>query len=444
MNKRDFNILVVDDELGMREGLKKALTISGYSVETEKTGAGAIKSLQNENYSLAFIDLKLPDMSGLEIIKKINTEKTITVMITAYASVETAVEAMKFGAIDYLRKPFELNDVIELANRHFLRISEREKVDQPPSLSNKYIMNSSAMMKIKGVIDKIKNSPIPVLLLGESGTGKEMMARLIHESGNLIDKPFIGINCAAIPSELLESELFGHEKGSFSGAVARKIGKFELAGDGVIFLDEIGDMPFILQSKLLRVLEEKSFERVGGNETIAVKARIIASTNQNLKQYVEEKKFRSDLYYRLNGVKILLPPLKERQGDLEPLISYFFELFNSMYDKKIQISTEAMNFLKSYSWPGNIRELKSVLESSILLADSHSILFSDDFPVEIHDGDNETGIYTVEKEKILAALSSNGFNRSLTAKHLSISRKTLYNKMKKYSIDLPSENGDEQ
>ncbi|MDA3811654.1 MAG: sigma-54 dependent transcriptional regulator [Spirochaetaceae bacterium] len=439
MKKKDFKILIVDDELGIREGLKKALSFHEYSVETVETAQQAIESLRIGDFQLAFIDLRLPDKSGLEIIKKINTEKTTIIMITAFATVETAVEAMKFGAIDYLRKPFELNNVIEIADRFFKKISMREKISEPAVPLNEYIMGSPAMVKIRKIIEKIQCSSIPVLLLGESGTGKEMMAKLIHKSGNLKDKPFIGINCAAIPVELLESELFGHEKGSFTGAFHRKIGKFEQAEDGIIFLDEIGDMPFILQSKLLRVLEEKSFERVGGNTAVPVKARIIASTNQNLKEYVEKKKFRSDLYYRLNGVKIVLPPLKERQEDLEPLINYFFSLFNSMYEKDIRISSEAMNFLKSYTWPGNIRELKSVLESSILLADSHSILLSDDFPIEIHNSENKENIDSLEKEQIINALSSNNFNRSLTADALSISRKTLYNKMKKFSIGMPNE-----
>ena len=275
-------------------------------------------------------------------------------------------------------------------------------------------------------------------MLGESGTGKEVFARVIHDNCERHDKPFIGLNCSAIPTELLESELFGHEKGAFSGAASEKPGRFEAAGAGTLFLDEIGDMDFKLQSKLLRVLEEKSFERIGGLKTIDFEARVIASTNRDIKAMIQDGEFRSDLYFRLRGIEIVLPPLRERPEDLESLIHHFVGRFSESYSKKVSVSSEAVNVLKDYPWPGNIRELRNVVETAVLLADDNSLLLSDHFRLEAVQqsiSSDEHRIDEMEKSFILKTLEKNRFNRTLAAKELNISRKTLYNKIKKYSLE---------
>jgi len=434
MEKRDYKILIVDDEIGIREGLKKTLSLEGFYVESEDNGKSAVKLLKRKVFNLAFIDLHLPDITGVDVIDQIDSEQTEIIIITAYATVETAVQAMKKGASDYIRKPFDISEAKDLVNKYYLKYTTSKNLNISKKINGPIILKSNDMTEIYGIIDKIKDSTISVLILGESGTGKEMIARLIHSEGNRKRKPFIGINCAAIPADLLESELFGFEKGSFSGASKNKKGKFELAEDGIIFLDEIGDMTYVLQSKILRVLEERNFERVGGISPIPLKARIIASTNIKIMEAIEKERFRSDLYYRLNGAKICIPSLKERTEDIEQLVYSFIEHFNALYGKKVSISQEGLSYLKKKCWPGNIRELKSVIEYAVLLSESDTVFFSKDFPLDNEKNDGSHSLFKIEKEKILKALDDNGFNRSLTAKTLSISRKTLYNKMKKHSL----------
>ncbi len=434
--KKDFKVLIVDDEIGMCEGMMKALSLEGYDVETAENGLSAINKIGSGKFKLAFIDLRLPDIDGVEVVKRVKDENLFIVIITAYATVETAVSAMKYGAADYIKKPFDIGDIIDITEKFYLKntlIKIKKTVDRDEF---DFIYKSD---KISGIIDKIgkiKDWEIPVLILGESGTGKELAARMIHTRGNRSGKPFIAINCAAIPSELLESELFGYEKGAFTGAAHRKPGKFEIAGDGILFLDEIGDMNLSLQAKLLRAIEAKIFEPLGSVKSLPFNARVIASTNQNLSESIKQKKFREDLYYRLNGLKITLPPLRDRPEDIQPLVRHFQSKFETMYKKEnINFSAEAIRYLKNYSWPGNVRELKNAIESAILLSESNAMLFPKDFPIEINSGEKYTQeLDSAEKEVIIEALSRNRFNRSLAAKSLKISRKTLYNKMKKYSI----------
>lgn len=432
-----YKILVVDDEKGMCEGIMKVLSLEGYNVDTVESGLEAIKKINSGKYRLAFIDLKLPDIDGIEIIKNINKDNIDIVIITAHATVETAVSAMKFGASDYIKKPFDLSDIIDITKKFYLKSSYTNMEQKTSNDQFQIIYKSKNMSDVIEKINKIKDCDIPVLLLGESGTGKELIARYIHTYGNRNDKPFIAINCAAIPQELLESEFFGYEKGSFTGANQKKQGKFEAAGDGILFLDEIGDMDLSLQSKLLRVLESKCFEPIGSVKSVSFKARIIASTNQNITDFIKHKKFREDLYYRLNGIKINLPQLKERIEDIQLLIDYFKIKFENIYNKKnITFSSEAIRFLKNYIWPGNVRELKNVIESAILLSNSNKVLFPEDFSIDTGTDENYSSeINGFEKEAIINALSKNQFNRSLAAKALKISRKTLYNKMKKYLIN---------
>jgi two-component system response regulator AtoC len=308
----------------------------------------------------------------------------------------------------------------------------RDRVDV---IRSAVTLRSEQMKKALDKVDRIKDADIQVLLLGESGTGKEVFARLIYQQGNRRGKPFVAINCSAIPPDLLESELFGHERGAFSGAVALKKGKFEVAADGILFLDEIGDMEHRLQSKLLRVLEEKSFERIGGTQQIPFTARVLASTNRDIKQLIAEGTFRQDLYYRLNGVQIALPPLRERAEDIECLVDYYLNYYCEMYEKRnISLSAEAMRSLRSHDWPGNVRELKNVIESAILLATDGTVLLPENFRMESVHREGSSFIQDIEQESIIEALERNKFNRTRAARALQISRKTLYNKMKKFDL----------
>jgi len=436
MNKDEFKILVVDDEEGMREGLEKALLLEGFSVQTAANATEALQKLEKGGFNLAFIDYKLPDLDGIEIIKRCQTDLLNIVVITAFASIENAITAMKLGASDYLIKPFSNEEIIEIACKYYKLKSMMGRENHGHGTDN-FIYTSESMKSVVDNVKLIAGSPIPVLIEGESGTGKEMIARLIYREGGFEGKPFVGINCAAIPSELLESELFGYEKGAFSGAHQTKIGKFQSAGDGIVFLDEIGDMSIDLQAKLLRVLEEKSFERIGGLKTIPFQARVISSTNIDLHDHIQKGVFRSDLYFRLKGIQLHIPALRERDKDVEVLAHHFLDHYRIKYQKgSLELSAEALRKLKRHSWPGNVRELKHVIESAVLLAGSKKKILSEDLPIESRIDSNRMNIQELEKASIMNALVENHFNRSLAAKSLQISRKTLYSKMKRYSIEF--------
>jgi two-component system, NtrC family, response regulator AtoC len=436
MNKDEFKILVVDDEEGMREGLEKALLLEGFFVQTAANAAEALQKLGKGGFDLAFIDYKLPDLDGIEIIKRCETEQLNIVVITAFASIENAITAMKLGASDYLIKPFTNREIIEIACKYYKQKSMVGK-ENHGHRTDDFIYVSETMKSVVDNAKLIAGSPIPVLIEGESGTGKEMIAKFIYREGGFEGKPFVGINCAAIPSELLESELFGYEKGAFSGAHQTKIGKFESAEDGMVFLDEIGDMSIELQAKLLRVLEEKSFERIGGLKTIAFQARVISSTNIDLRDHIQKGNFRSDLYFRLKGIQLHIPALRERDKDIEVLAHHFLDHYRNKYQKEaLELSAEALRKLKRHSWPGNVRELKHVIESTVLLAGSKKKILSEDLPIESGIDSNSINIQELERASIMNALVENHFNRSLAAKSLQISRKTLYSKMKRYSIEF--------
>ena len=429
------SILVVDDEEGMRLGLKKALTLEGYQVTCVATGEDARRIGKRAKFDCAFIDLRLPDIIGTDLLADFRESGTAVVMMTAYAAVDTAVRAMKLGAVDYLQKPFDNQDVVALAGR--LCSTARKDVGKEAATGadtgTMLVAVSPAMKGILQTLRKVVESDINILIQGDSGTGKEMLARFVHEGSGRSNKPYIAINCAAIPSELLESELFGHERGSFTGAHASVIGKFEAAKSGTIFLDEIGDMSPPLQTKLLRAIEERSFDPIGSTRSVPLAARLVASTNRDLKALIDEKRFRLDLYYRLKGIAVTIPPLRERREDIEPLVNLFLDKYKRRYEKGgVEISREAMRFLIAYRWPGNVRELKNAVESAVLLSEQPKALLPSDFLLEPDRDVHE--LWQQEREDIIEALVRTGHNRSDSSRELGMSRKTLYNKMKRYGI----------
>jgi two-component system nitrogen regulation response regulator GlnG len=382
-------ILVADDEESMRWVLSKALRKKGFTVDLAKDGDEALALIQADVYDLAILDIKMPGISGLDLLDKVREMKSdlLMVIMTAEASMKNAVEAMKRGAYDYITKPFDL-DVIDAIVEKVSRAREmttqvtllKEELKDRYQLEKNIIGNSPAMRDIYKIIGKVAPSDVTVLIQGESGTGKELIARAIHFNSRRLGKPFIALNCAAIPKELLESELFGFEKGAFTGAIERKLGKFEQANGGTIFLDEIGDMPLDLQSKILRVLQEKEITRTGGNQNIPVDLRIVAATNQDLEEKVRIKTFREDLYYRLNVVPIRLVPLRERMEDTPLLVDYFLIKICAELETPVRrCDNAAYQLLTRYSWPGNVRELENTIKRAVILS-SDPILTPADFP----------------------------------------------------------------
>ena len=380
-------ILVADDEESMRWVLSKALKRKGFSVDLAKDGDEALRMIQSSHYDMAILDIKMPGLSGLDLLDQVRELKKdlLVVIMTAEASMKNAVEAMKRGAYDYITKPFDL-DVIDAIIEKIDKAREmtsqvsllKEELKDRYQLEKTIIGNSQAMREIYKTIGKVAPSDITVLIQGESGTGKELIARAIHFNSKRLGKPFIAINCAAIPKELLESELFGFEKGAFTGAVERKLGKFEQAHGGTIFLDEIGDMPLDLQAKILRVLQEKEVTRTGGNQSITVDTRIVAATNQDLEVSVREKTFREDLYYRLNVLPIHLVSLRERKEDIPLLVEYFLKKTCAEMELPTkQCTQEALALLSSYSWPGNVRELENTIKRAVILSSDPHLSVSD-------------------------------------------------------------------
>ena len=383
-------ILVADDEESMRWVLSKALRKKGFTVDLARDGDEALRLIRSESYDLAILDIKMPGVSGLDLLDKVRELKAdlLVIIMTAEAGMKNAVEAMKRGAYDYLTKPFDLDvldAIIEKANRAremTLQVTTLKKeLKDHYLLENGIIGNSTPMREVYKTIGKVAPSDMTVLIQGESGTGKELIARAIHYNSRRLVKPFIAMNCAAIPKELLESELFGHEKGAFTGATERKPGKFEQANGGTIFLDEIGDMPLELQAKILRVLQEREITRTGGSQNISVDVRVVAATNQDLQQLVQQRLFREDLYYRLNVVPINLLPLRERRDDILLLVDHFLQKTCAELDIPLKkIDPAALEQLTTNSWPGNVRELENVIKRAVILS-SDPLLTPDDFPV---------------------------------------------------------------
>ncbi len=404
-------ILVADDEESMRWVLSKAFKRKGFSVDLAIDGRQALSMIQDNNYDLAIFDIKMPGISGLELLDKIREQKKelLVVIMTAEASMKNAVEAMKRGAYDYITKPFDL-DVIDAIIEKVSRAREvagqvtmlKQELKERYQLEKNIIGNSAVMREVYKTIGKVAASDVTVLVQGESGTGKELVARAVHFNSGRLGKPFVAINCAAIPRELLESELFGSEKGAFTGSVERKLGKFEQANHGTLFLDEIGDMPLDLQAKILRVLQEREVTRTGGNQNIPVDVRIVAATNQELIEKVRQKEFREDLYYRLNVVPINLVALRERREDIPLLVQYFLGRICAEMDiPRKQCSDDAMAVLCAYSWPGNVRELENAIKRAVILS-SDLLLSAGDFAgLEAVSGGQTSGSQDASLEELV-------------------------------------------
>jgi two-component system nitrogen regulation response regulator GlnG len=415
-------ILVADDEESIRWVLSKALSKKGFSVDLAANGAEALALFRQHPYDMAVLDIKMPGVSGLELLSRFLDERPgiLVIIMTAETSMKNAVEAMKRGAYDYITKPFDLDtlDGIILKAQKASQVSEevtrlKEEIKEHYQLDRAIIGTSRPMQEVYKVLGKVAPSDVTVLITGESGTGKELVARAIHFNSPRLGKPFLALNCAAIPRELLESELFGFEKGAFTGAMERKTGKFEQANGGTLFLDEIGDMPLELQAKLLRVLQEKEITRTGGNTVIPVDVRIVAATNQDLEEKVRRKEFRSDLFYRLNVVPIALPPLRERREDLPLLVEFFIQRATEELGVPTRGCTDdALALLKSYDWPGNIRELENTIQRAALLSPDQ-LLTSADFPGLLVEGartENEGSLEALISKKLQASLAQMDLN----------------------------------
>ena len=445
---KKVKILVVDDEAIVRESLGDWLKDVGYQVLTTENGPKALEVIEKEKPGIMIADLVMPGMDGIELMKRAKAQqpKIEVIIITAYASIPTAITAMKEGAYDYIEKPFcpeRAELLVEKLVEHQELVEEnlslRQKLEDRYRFEN-IIAKSSKMQRLIELIKVVGKSNATVLITGESGTGKELVARAIHSQSHRRNKPFVAVSCAALPESLLESELFGHEKGSFTGAYAQKKGKFEFANGGTIFLDEVGEMSANIQVHLLRVLEEKEFTRVGGNEPIRVDLRVISATNKDLRKAIEKQEFREDLYYRLNVVNIELPPLRERKEDIPLLAEHFLNKFAMENKKEISgFSPEAMELVLGYDWPGNVRELENAIERAVILAKS-SIITIADLPQEnlslAYSTTPRKNLKAVEKGHIWNILRETGENYSEAARILGISRMTLYNKAKEYGFDV--------
>jgi len=441
-------ILIIDDEKNICASLTYALE-DDYIVFSETNPSKGIEIINNNKINLVLLDLKIGRVDGLDVLREIKDidSKIVVIMMTAYGTIETSVEAMKNGAYTYLTKPLNIDELVLTIEQALEYQGLFSKVDELNNqLKEKYsykgiIGKSKEMLKIFELIEKIKDVDVNVLITGESGTGKEVVARAIHYSGKYSREKFVEINCAAIPEGLLESELFGHKKGAFTGADKDKIGKLEYAGKGTILLDEIGDMSLNLQSKLLRVIEQKEFSPIGSNEVIKTEARIIAATNKDLMELIDSNDFRLDLYYRLNVININLPPLRHRKGDLPLLFEHFIKLYNDKFGKNVEkLSSEAESLLLKYSYPGNVRELSNIIERAVLLSED-GIITESAIPNEVKinaslDLENISGLTlkAVEKKVIEATLKINKGKRKETAEMLGISERGLRNKIKEYNL----------
>jgi len=449
-----FNVLIVDDEKNIREGLGKALELEEYNVLLAGDGREALNVLNNEEVDLIITDLKMPVMSGEELLKKVaSAYPTVPVIIlTGHGTIESAVNAMRDGAYDFITKPLNLDRLSLLVKR---ALANRELVLQHRALQDeinligernryaKIIGKSSQMRRVMEVVEQVAATKASVLITGDSGVGKELIADAIHKLSPRKEKPHIKVHCAALTESLLESELFGHEKGAFTGAVSRKRGRFELAHTGSIFLDEIGEISQSVQIKILRVLQDKRFERVGGEETQEVDVRIISATNRDLRSEIEKGNFREDLFYRLNVVNIHVPPLRERKEDIPLLAAAFLQEFAEENGKQIEgIDHKANLALYNYSWPGNIRELRNSIESAVVMCKGN-IISPEDLPPSVLSGEEgsyikiDLGVSLEEAERVIIESTLNycSGNKSKTAEVLGIGRKTLHRKINEYAIE---------
>ena len=441
-----YKILIVDDELSVRTSLEEWFLEDGFKVTIAESGEDALTKMHAGPFDIVLLDIKMPGMDGIALQKKIKEidPHAIVVIMTAYASVDTAVVALKLGAFDYVTKPFDPDDLSHLINNALKQknlteenIQLKEKLSELAGV-DEMVGESKEMERIFEMVHTVAETDSTVLIRGESGTGKELIARAVHSHSKRRYFPIVAVNCGAIPESLLESELFGHEKGAFTGAQYRRKGKIELSDGGTLFLDEVGDIATKMQVDLLRVLESKRICRLGGNEEIEVNFRLICATNKNLEKLAEEEKFREDLYYRINVFSIFLPPLRERRGDIVPLTSFFIKKYSrSMGKPEKKLSCEAENLILNYPWPGNVRELENAVERAMVIG-KKSEIYVDDLPLHINDRGKSTShnlsLSELEKSHIQQVLDDTGGNVTQTAILLEIDRVTLYNKIKKYSL----------
>jgi len=469
--RAERTVLVVDDEANLRKVLSAHLRREGFDVVTAANGVEALERLEREPVDVVLTDLRMEPVDGLALLERIHAHYPgrPVVMLTAHGTVDTAVNAMKLGAFDYLTKPFD-KDELKVVIRKAAAAAQLSRAEPEGETSGRYGMigRSDALEEVFHTIEKVAASPSTVLITGESGTGKELIAGALHDHSPRRHMPFIKINCAAIPKDLIESEMFGYERGAFTGAVGSKPGRFELADGGTLFLDEIGVIPLEMQVKLLRALQESEFERVGGVSTTRVDVRLVAATNVDLRTEVLAGRFREDLFYRLNVVSILLPPLRERRNDIPLLVEHFLEKYRKRLGKEVLgIDSDAMRRLMTYDWPGNVRELENVMERSVLFAEDGRVTFgalpnalrddvSDDEPATsstppVDSGANAVGplkdivrqhTETLERELISRALEETGGNVTKAARKLEISRKSLQNKMKEHGLREMGGGGD--
>ena len=450
-----FRILIVDDEKVQLEILEGFLMKQGYEATAAEDGQKALEKFKNGSFDLVLTDYRMPGMDGIQLLREVRRlqPEAVVVIMTAYGTVGTAVAAMKEGAYDYLTKPIDLDELLLLIQRVEREVGlDQENRELKEQLREKFkvdfiVSASRQMEEALNLVGRVSRSSATILILGESGTGKELIARAIHYSSPRADKPLVKVNCAALPENLLESELFGHEKGAFTGAVARRIGRFELADQGSIFLDEIGDLSPSLQMKLLRVLQEKEFERVGSNQTIRSDVRVIAATNRNLEGAIQKGTFREDLYYRLNVVTLSLPPLRERKEDIPLLVEHFLKKYNRENKKNVaSLSKEARDLLMRYDYPGNVRELENIVERAVVLCRGDT-LTTQDLPLNLREGQAESALERgggtqslpdtleeIERQLIVKALERSGGVQTKAAEELGISERVLRYKMKKYSL----------
>lgn len=447
----NFTILVIDDEKNIREGLSAALELEGYSVRLAADGREGLAQIEKGDIDLVITDLRMPGISGEEVLSRVRGESPgiPVIVLTGHGSIDTAVDAMRNGAYDFLTKPLSLDRLTLIVKRalagrelEIRHSSLQQELDAKTSFES-IIGKSAEMQRIFQMVRKAADSKASVLITGESGTGKELIANALHNLSPRNDKPFIKVHCAALSESLLESELFGHEKGAFTGAAARKRGRFELANGGTIFLDEIGEINQNVQIKILRVLQDKRFERVGGEETLEVDVRVIAATNRNLEEEILQGRFREDLFYRLNVVHIQVPPLRERKDDIPLMLNAFLDEFNRENNKSITgFDSRSRSALYKYDWPGNIRQLRNCVESAVVMC-SGSQISLEDLPPTIRGAAEASviqvpmGITLAEAEKIIIQqnLAANQGNKSKTADVLDIGRKTLHRKLEEYQLE---------
>lgn len=440
-----ISILIVDDEESVRDSLYNWFIEDGYHVQCAENAKKALFLLESENFDIILVDIKMPGMDGLELLKRIKSLKkeSIVIIITAFATVDTAVQALKDGAFDYVTKPFDPDDLSHLIRNAMKQISLKEENEL---LKTKIVTlekvddligQSEAMKTVLEEIENVASTNSSVVITGESGTGKELVARAIHSNSSRKYFPMVTVHCGALTESLLESELFGHEKGAFTGAMYNRKGRFEMADNGTIFLDEIATISMKMQIELLRVLETKSFVRVGGNKEITSDFRVVCATNKDLKKMVEEGLFREDLYYRLNVVNIHIPPLRERGEDIPLLVDYFINKYcSSMNRAPVKIDTAALKRLEEYSFPGNVRELENIIERAIVIGNGRKIS-TKDLPLEKTKmaSSSAESLDDIEKNHILQILNKYYWNISQSANALKVDRVTLYNKIKKYGLN---------